>query len=540
MAESVDVARLVSIYEARTTQFERALNKLDARSRRTTKRMSAGFRKVDAAIAASSANMGRYASFVGVALASRNVINYADAWTEAGNKIAAASQVAGRQARSLSALNEIAKDTRSTFRDTVDLYAKLLRSTKDVAKSEAQVAAVTATVNKAFKAGGASIQEQIAGVRQLGQALGSGFLQGDELRSIRENAPLIAAALAKEFNTTIGGLKKLGSEGEITSARVFQALVNSQSDIERTFSTTNATISDSFTQLKNSMIEVVGSSETVKAGADLLSRSMTQASDVIRLFAQFTAGPASLSTDKLKDRIKALRIEVERLKDAGQNATVDIARLAADEAELVKRIQQARAGGNGRNPGSPQAGFSLNAPTPRAKPAEEKLAAFSLAQVEAREKATRRALELRQQQNKSIDETIERLQLELSLVGQSNAQREIATTLAGLELTNGDKRIEQIKSLITNIDAQKEAIKRAEDAQSKAADAAARARDITMEMFDTISNGSKNSTRDMIQLVAQFVRLSQLAGSGGGGIAGGLSGGLDGLIQGFAGGAITR
>ena len=50
-----------------------------------------------------------------------------------------------------------------------------------------------------FKAGGAAASEQAAGILQLSQALGSGLLQGDELRSLRENAPLLAQA-----GTTLG------------------------------------------------------------------------------------------------------------------------------------------------------------------------------------------------------------------------------------------------------------------------------------------------------------------------------------------------
>ena len=59
---------------------------------------------------------------------------------------------------------------------------------------------------------------------QLKQALGSGVLQGDELRSIREQAPAVGQAIAKEMGVTIGELKKLGSEGQITTDIVLRAL----------------------------------------------------------------------------------------------------------------------------------------------------------------------------------------------------------------------------------------------------------------------------------------------------------------------------
>ncbi len=77
---------------------------------------------------------------------------------------------------------------------------------------------------KAARRTGQSNAEISSGMLQLKQALGSGVLQGDELRSIRENAPAVAQAIAKVMGTTVGGLKKLGETGQLTSAIVLQAL----------------------------------------------------------------------------------------------------------------------------------------------------------------------------------------------------------------------------------------------------------------------------------------------------------------------------
>ncbi|MBK3745626.1 tape measure protein, partial [Paraburkholderia aspalathi] len=198
---------------------------------------------------------------IGAALGTREIARYADAWTTAGNKIAAASQVAGRQGRSLIELNDIARSTRSGISETADLYAKLLRSTAGVAKSELEVAKATEVVNKAFKAGGAAASEQAAGILQLAQGLGSGLLQGDELRSVRENAPLLAQAIADYFGTTVAGLKELGSQGKLTSEEIFKAILSGQAKIEGAFKATNSTIAEGFTMISNAMIQYVGTSD---------------------------------------------------------------------------------------------------------------------------------------------------------------------------------------------------------------------------------------------------------------------------------------
>ena len=69
------------------------------------------------------------------------------------------------------------------------------------------------------------VERALAGLADVAQALASGVLQGDELRSILEAMPLLAEGLARELGVSIGELRKLGSEGKLTAERVFPALL---------------------------------------------------------------------------------------------------------------------------------------------------------------------------------------------------------------------------------------------------------------------------------------------------------------------------
>jgi tape measure domain-containing protein len=261
----ITLTRLTRELAKAEARMVKTANKTEQSFNKSTSRSARSFRKIDAAAKRTERNvgksfrtLGRLGAVVGTGLSVRAVTNYADAWTLAGNKIKAASQVSGIQSRSLSEINDLATKSRSGLEQTVDLYSRILRVSGPLKKSEEEVALVTELSAKAFKAGGAAAQEQAAGILQLGQALGSGFLQGDELRSIRENAPLIAQAIADEFETTIGGLKKLGAEGELVSDRVFAAIINGQAKIQRAFAVTDATVGEGFILARNAMIELVG------------------------------------------------------------------------------------------------------------------------------------------------------------------------------------------------------------------------------------------------------------------------------------------
>ena len=71
---------------------------------------------------------------------------------------------------------------------------------------------------------GASAQEASAAFLQLTQALGSGVLRGEELNSIFEQTPGVVKAIADEMGAPIGQIRKLASEGKITSDIVLRAL----------------------------------------------------------------------------------------------------------------------------------------------------------------------------------------------------------------------------------------------------------------------------------------------------------------------------
>ncbi|RYE74062.1 MAG: phage tail tape measure protein, partial [Hyphomicrobiales bacterium] len=222
----------------------------------------------------------------------REVLNWGDEWISASNKIAAAGQVVGLQVRSLNELKDSANEARTAFSDYVDLYSRLIRSSATVGATELEVARATDLVAKSLKAGGASAQEQAASLIQLGQALGSGILQGDELRSIRENAPLVARAIAKEFGVTIGELKALGAEGKLTSDRVFRALLNGAEDIEAAFKTTRSTVKDAFTRIENEFIAYIGNADMAQGATggliealNFLAENFEEVADVVVQFA---------------------------------------------------------------------------------------------------------------------------------------------------------------------------------------------------------------------------------------------------------------
>ena len=59
---------------------------------------------------------------------------------------------------------------------------------------------------------------------QLSQAMGSGALQGDELRSVMERLPAVGQAIAKTMGVSVGEIKQLGADGKITTDIIVKAM----------------------------------------------------------------------------------------------------------------------------------------------------------------------------------------------------------------------------------------------------------------------------------------------------------------------------
>lgn len=190
----------------------------------------------------------------------QQVYNFGKAIAEAGDAVAIMSGklllVSGSASVASSTLGElydIAQNTRTAWEDNVNLYARVAASVQNLGKTRRDVLAFTQTVQQAGRISGATAQESAAAVQQLGQALASGRLQGDELRSILENFPRLGKAIADGLGVTVGQLRQMGSEGALTAEKVFGAIQKSGAQIDKEFQSLPLTLGDAFTKFGNSM-----------------------------------------------------------------------------------------------------------------------------------------------------------------------------------------------------------------------------------------------------------------------------------------------
>lgn len=181
-----------------------------------------------------------------------------DGYTSLQNKL----RVVAKDEENLQGLTnetyKIAQQTRSGWAATATIYGRVARSAKELGVSQKDLLAFTKSLNQAIVISGATTMEAQAGLIQLSQAMASGALRGDELRSVLENTPVVAQVIAKQLGVTIGQLRKYGTEGKISAKTVIEAFKNQADELDKTFGKTIPTMAQMWQMLENAAQKFFG------------------------------------------------------------------------------------------------------------------------------------------------------------------------------------------------------------------------------------------------------------------------------------------
>jgi len=159
------------------------------------------------------------------------------------------------ETHSVAQLNDLiyqsALRSRAAYSDTADAVGKMGLNAKNAFSSNEELIAFTEQVNKQFKIGGASAQEQSNAMIQLTQAMAAGVLRGQDLNSILAAAPGIARTIEESMGWTSGSIKQYAEDGKVTAQVVKNSLLNMADETNEKFASMPMTLSDAMTQGKN-------------------------------------------------------------------------------------------------------------------------------------------------------------------------------------------------------------------------------------------------------------------------------------------------
>lgn len=144
-----------------------------------------------------------------------------------------------------------AQKARGGYLDMANAVSQLAMSAHDAFPDPREAVDFMEGVQKLFVIGGSSKEAQKNAMLQLTQGMASGQLQGDEFRSIAENAPLIENIIAKTMGVSRGELKQLAAEGKVTAEVIKKAIGENMEEINAQFETMPKRWGDHFTMIQN-------------------------------------------------------------------------------------------------------------------------------------------------------------------------------------------------------------------------------------------------------------------------------------------------
>lgn len=221
------------------------------------------------------------AMFAGVSLTLGSIVKTIDEWKVIEGQV---NNVTKSQQESKAVQKEIyniASRTRQQYGSTAELFTSVARNAQELKKSTKDILLFTEDVSNAMLLGGGDASSQEAALVQLGQALGSGTLRGDELNSILEQAPRLAKAIADGMGTTIGQLRQMGSEGKLTAQDVFNAIRGQSDRLKMELGKMPWTIGQASNKMQNAVGKFFKEFEDKTGIIDSMAKSIAKFADYV-------------------------------------------------------------------------------------------------------------------------------------------------------------------------------------------------------------------------------------------------------------------
>jgi len=258
---------------------------------------------------------------VGAAAAGSAIARAGDQATESLARLQAATGSFGAAEKVYQNLYALSQQTGVAISESANAFARFAIAAREIGTTNDQVLALVRTVQQAGIIAGASTAETSATVMQLGQALASGRLQGDELRSVLENMPPLAEALARELGASVGELRKMGEAGKLTADVVMPALIRAGQSLNAEFEKMPPTMGRAFSILGEAMSRFAGDldralglSQGIARAAQAAAAAVNQGRVAVGLGTPLEQ--ASAGYDRSRDRVAVLDQQIANAEAA--------------------------------------------------------------------------------------------------------------------------------------------------------------------------------------------------------------------------------
>lgn len=362
--------------EARIDKLEKGLRRANQTQRRAAgqmeRRAAQSARKIENTYSRMTANVGAsFSKMLGPAMAltgiatlgqlSRKARELAEDYRGVENTLRSLGQTSDEAAEKLAGAAIRSGSDLADMGQTVMRIAKATGDEYDVTVRRVE------TLNKLLTVGGASAAEVNSVSLQLSQALNSGELAGDELRSLREAAPVeLLDAIARAAGGTRAELKQLGADGKLTSDVVLRALDDMAGAADKNFSKMTMTGDRAFTNMRTGLTtfvgrldEGLGASERFALGLNDLGVFLNDNAGAAEEFGRSVVAAFETADELVADAEAALDSLVQTIRESTIGSVIDLGGAFGDSGltigEVLRKIVDGIAMLNGAIGGAAEA-----------------------------------------------------------------------------------------------------------------------------------------------------------------------------------------
>lgn len=233
-------------------------------------RLSAGIRKAAGLLAT-----------LGLALGVRQIINYADAWTDLNSRLRLTVGSAEAAGEVMERLSEIARRTYSSLELTAETFLRNNSVLRELGYTTQQTLDFTEALNNALVVSGAKGAVAATIQDNLTKAMAFGELRGENLNTVLERGEEVTRLLARELGVGTNELRRLGEEGRITGDVIASALIGNLDELREKADSMPATVGDAFTLMGNAVMQFIGQLEETTGIFSMIAQAIILVADNI-------------------------------------------------------------------------------------------------------------------------------------------------------------------------------------------------------------------------------------------------------------------
>lgn len=222
-------------------------------------------------------------SLLAIAAGVKELVQFADNLRLIEGRVKNASAGVIDFAKNYAQLVVISFKTGTAFAENATMFSRIAAGIREMGGTSQDALRQVDLLAKSMRISNTAVSEAASVIRQWSQAMVSGLLRGDEYNSMAENSPRIMKAIADGLGVNIGVLRAMAEAGELTAAKVSQALVSQGKAIDDEFKKLPVSVGNAFEKVKTAFGQYVADADRGKGATAGLASGIESLANNLKL-----------------------------------------------------------------------------------------------------------------------------------------------------------------------------------------------------------------------------------------------------------------